>query len=119
MHDGDLSGKLGYDEFKDLWEDLRKWKGVFKQYDKDGSGSLNSYELRSALNSVGFRLSNRTLQSLVMRYSNREGEIKFGDFIVCAVRLKTMLTSFRGQDPQGRGMAAYDIESFIQTTMYS
>lgn len=23
---GDLSGKLGYDEFKDLWEDLRKWK---------------------------------------------------------------------------------------------
>ena len=23
---GDLSGKLGYEEFKDLWEDLRRWK---------------------------------------------------------------------------------------------
>ncbi|KAK7103835.1 hypothetical protein V1264_018654 [Littorina saxatilis] len=119
MHDGDLSGKLGYDEFKDLWEDLRKWKGVFKEYDQDRSGALNSYELRSALNSVGFRLSNRTLQSLVMRYSNREGHINFGDFIVCAVRLKTMLTSFRGVDVEGQGIAPYDIESFIQTTMYS
>ena len=40
----------------------------------------------------GFRLSNRTLQSLVMRYSNRDGQVEFGDFIVCAVRLKTMLS---------------------------
>ena len=23
---GDLSGKLGFDEFKKLWQDLRKWK---------------------------------------------------------------------------------------------
>ncbi|XP_076463680.1 LOW QUALITY PROTEIN: calpain-9-like [Babylonia areolata] len=119
MHDGDLSGKLGYDEFKDLWEDLRRWKGVFKEYDHDQSGNLNSFELRAALNSVGFRLSNRTLQSLVMRYSNREGKIDFGDFIVCAVRLKTMLNSFRGLDPENQGFAPYDIESFIQTTMYS
>lgn len=26
LHQGDLSGKLGYDEFKSLWNDLRKWK---------------------------------------------------------------------------------------------
>ncbi|KAL8619657.1 hypothetical protein ACOMHN_019712 [Nucella lapillus] len=119
MHDGDLSGKLGYDEFKDLWEDLRRWKGVFKEYDHDQSGNLNSFELRSSLNSVGFRLSNRTLQSLVMRFSNQEGKVDFGDFIVCAVRLKTMLTSFRGLDPDNQGFAPYDTESFIQTTMYS
>merc|ERR1712241_1599638 len=53
MHDGDLSGKLGYDEFKELWDDLRRWKGVFKEFDKDNSGNLSSLELRSALNHVG------------------------------------------------------------------
>ncbi|BFZ06814.1 hypothetical protein BsWGS_09853 [Bradybaena similaris] len=119
MHDGDLSGKLGYDEFKDLWDDLRRWKGVFREFDKDKSGNLSSYELRNALNHVGFHVSNRALRSLVMRYSNKEGQIDFGDFIMCAVRLKTMLTSFKGHDPEGSGLAPYDIDSFIQTTMYS
>ncbi|XP_055880800.1 calpain-B-like isoform X2 [Biomphalaria glabrata] len=119
MHDGDLSGKLGYDEFKNLWEDLRRWKGVFKEFDKDKSGNLSSYELRNALNHVGFHISNRTFKSLVMRYSNKNGQVDFGDFIMCAIRLKTMLTSFRGHDPQNRGFAPYDIDSFIQITMYS
>ncbi|GFO35615.1 calpain-a [Plakobranchus ocellatus] len=119
MHDGDMSGKLGYDEFKELLEDLRKWKGVFKKYDQDKSGNLSSMELRLALNSVGFSISNQTFKSLVMRYSNKKGQIEFEDFIVCATRLKTMLTSFKGHDPQGTKFAPYDIDSFIQTTMYS
>ncbi|XP_059154720.1 calpain-B-like isoform X2 [Physella acuta] len=119
MHDGDLSGKLGYDEFKELWEDLRRWKGVFKEFDKDNSGNLSSYELRSALNHVGFHVSNRTFKSLVMRYSNKNGQVDFGDFIMCSIRLKTMLTSFKGHDPNNTGLAPYDIDSFIQTTMYS
>uniref|UniRef100_A0A0B7AGX8 Calpain-3 n=2 Tax=Arion vulgaris TaxID=1028688 RepID=A0A0B7AGX8_9EUPU len=119
MHDGDLSGKLGYDEFKELWDDLRRWKEVFKQFDKDKSGNLSSYELRNALNHVGFHISNRTFKSLVMRYSNKTGNIDFGDFIMCTVRLKTMLTSFKGRDPESSGLAPYDIDGFIQTTMYS
>ena len=28
-------------------------QGVFKEFDKDNSGNLSSYELRAALNSVG------------------------------------------------------------------
>ncbi|CAG5124134.1 unnamed protein product, partial [Candidula unifasciata] len=119
MHDGDLSGKLGYEEFKELWDDLRRWKGVFKEFDRDNSGNLSSYELRNALNHVGFHISNGTFKSLVMRYSDKSGQINFGDFIMCAVRLKTMLTSFRGHDPQNTGFAPYDIDSFIQTTLYS
>ncbi|XP_067682786.1 calpain-9-like isoform X2 [Haliotis asinina] len=119
MHDGDLSGKLGYDEFKALWLDLRRWKGVFKDYDRDGSGCLSSYEIRAALKSVGFRLSNLTARSVVMRYSNKEEQIEFGDFIMCAIRLKTMLSSFKSVDPEGQGIGAFDVDTFIQTTMYS
>ena len=50
---GDLSGKLGFDEFKQLWMDLRKWKAVFKQFDRDNSGKLSTYELRDAFHASG------------------------------------------------------------------
>ena len=49
----DKSGKLGFEEFKKLWTDLRQWKGIFKQYDTDKSGNLNSYELRKAFHGIG------------------------------------------------------------------
>ncbi|XP_033735907.1 calpain-B-like isoform X15 [Pecten maximus] len=117
MHDGDLSGKLGFDEFKDLWNDLRKWKGVFKERDTDKSGYLSSYELRQALHQSGFRLSNRSLSALVMRYSNKESQIEFGDFIVAAIRLKTMLSSYKSRS--NGDMAAFSVDDFIQTTMYA
>ncbi|KAL3874806.1 hypothetical protein ACJMK2_037772 [Sinanodonta woodiana] len=119
MHDGDLSGKLGFDEFKALWEDLRKWKTIFKDFDKDGSGLLSTFELRAAFGASGFRLSNRVLSSVIMRYSNKEGQIEFGDFVCCAIRLKTMLASHKNMDPQNKGIATFDIDTFIQTTMYS
>eukprot|EP00105_Crassostrea_gigas_P020929 XP_011439856.1 PREDICTED: calpain-B isoform X5 [Crassostrea gigas] len=119
MHDGDLSGKLGFDEFKVLWADLRRWKGVFKEYDRDKSGNLSSYELRSALHASGFRLSNRTFSALVMRYSSKDGNVEFGDFILCAIRMKTMLASFKNIDVENSGHAAFDLDSFVQTVMYS
>ncbi|XP_061172464.1 calpain-B-like isoform X6 [Saccostrea echinata] len=119
MHDGDLSGKLGFDEFKVLWADLRRWKGVFKEYDRDKSGKLSSYELRSALHASGFRLSNRTFSALVMRYSSKDGQVEFGDFILCAIRMKTMLASFKNIDVDNSGHAAFDLDGFIQTVMYS
>jgi len=64
---------------------------VFKLYDRDESGSLNSFELRQALNSAGYRLNNHILNILFHRYGSKEGRITFDDYIMCAVRLKTMI----------------------------
>ena len=52
----DQSGKLGFDEFRQLWEKLREFKGVFKKYDSDMSKYFDSYELRNALMSMGLYL---------------------------------------------------------------
>lgn len=119
LHDGDMSGKLGFEEFKSLWRDLRIWKANFKNFDSDNSGYLNSYELRSALRNAGFKLSNSSLHTLVARYSNKEGQIAFADFIMCAIRLKSILASFRNSDPDQTGIAAFHLEDFIQIAMYS
>lgn len=64
---------------------------VFKLYDKDNSGALNGFELRKALNSAGYHLNNHILNILMHRYGNKNHEIEFGDFIMCAVKLKCMI----------------------------
>ena len=60
-------------------------------YDRDESGYLNAFELRQALNSAGYRLNNHILNILVHRYGTKDGKITFDDYIMCTVRLKTMI----------------------------
>ena len=33
--DSDTTGKLGFEEFKYLWNNIKKWQCVYKQYDRD------------------------------------------------------------------------------------
>jgi len=119
MMDVDKSGKLGYEEFKKQWVELRKWKKIFLEFDADKSGTFNSFELRAALNSAGIKVSNSTFNALVMRYADRDGRIYFDDFIHCAVRIKTMFEIFQDMSPTPGGPAVFNMDAFIQTTMYS
>ena len=64
---------------------------MFKLYDTDNSGRLDGFELRQALNSAGYRLNNHILNILSHRYGNRDGQVTFDDFMMCAVRLKAMI----------------------------
>ncbi|XP_076176529.1 calpain A isoform X2 [Ptiloglossa arizonensis] len=119
MLDVDHSGKLGFEEFRTLWNDIRKWRAVFKLYDKDESGYLSAFELRQALNSAGYRLNNHILNILVHRYGTKDGMITFDDYIMCAVRLKTMLDIFRERDPDVTNTATFTMEEWIEKTLYS
>lgn len=118
MKDVDRSGKLGYDEFKKLWSDLRIWKAAFKDHDDDKSGNFNSYELRQTLHHIGVSVSNATFNSLVQRYSRKDGKIYFDDYISCVARLSTMFDIFR-EVSAGDKKAAFNLDEFIATTMYS
>lgn len=66
-------------------------QNAFKLYDKDSSGQLCSFELRQALNSAGYRLNNHICDALMLRYGDRDGKVSFDDFIMCSVKLKTMM----------------------------
>lgn len=69
-------------------------QNAWSLYDKDNSGALSGFELRQALNSAGYRLNNRVLNVIMHRYGNKNGEIQFDDFMLCAIKLKTMMGSF-------------------------
>ncbi|XP_034934103.1 calpain-A isoform X3 [Chelonus insularis] len=119
MMDTDHSGKLGFEEFKSLWADIRNWRAVFRLYDREGTGYLSAFELRQALNSAGYKLNNHILNILVHRYGTKEGNITFDDFIMCAVRLKTMIDIFRERDPDHTNSATFTLEEWVEKTLYS
>ncbi|XP_035827604.1 calpain-A [Aplysia californica] len=50
LMDVDRKDMLSFKEFQNLWHQLRIWKETFYKFDIDRSGSLDSRELRSALN---------------------------------------------------------------------
>lgn len=118
LMDDDHSGKLGLDEFRALWILIRTWKNVFTAFDKDGSGYLNTFELRAALGSAGYQVNQHILKALVLRYGNDDGNIAFEDFIGCAVKLRTMIEIFKEKDTRQIGSAVFTIDEWLENTMY-
>lgn len=54
----DMSGSLGFDEFKDLCQALNGWKAVFTSFDRDKSGTVEGHEMQQAIGSMGKKLKN-------------------------------------------------------------
>lgn len=120
MFDGDKTGALGYNEFRGLWTILGQWKAVFFHFDKDQSGDMNLFELRDALKSLGYQLSNSALSAIILRYHNKKGTIPFDIFIQILVRVIVMFDTFR-RHAMSRGRrsekAVFSIDDFIESTL--
>uniref|UniRef100_A0A8C3PYU0 Calpain-3 n=1 Tax=Chrysolophus pictus TaxID=9089 RepID=A0A8C3PYU0_CHRPC len=90
LMDTDGSGKINFDEFRHLWDKIKSWQKIFKHYDADHSGTINSYEMRNAVKDAGFRLNNQLYDIITMRYADKNMNIDFDSFICCFVRLDAM-----------------------------
>uniref|UniRef100_UPI00398E71E5 LOW QUALITY PROTEIN: calpain-3-like n=1 Tax=Pristiophorus japonicus TaxID=55135 RepID=UPI00398E71E5 len=90
LMDTDGSGKLNLMEFKHLWNKIKQWQAIFKEYDKDNSGMIDSYEMRTAVNDAGFHLNSQLYEIISMRYADENMTLDFDSFICCIVRLEGM-----------------------------
>uniref|UniRef100_A0A8C5B574 Calpain-1 catalytic subunit n=1 Tax=Gadus morhua TaxID=8049 RepID=A0A8C5B574_GADMO len=65
---------------------------IFRQFDMDKSGTMNSYEMRRALDSAGIKLTNHLFQLIILRYTEEDLTVDFDNFVTCLVRLETMFS---------------------------
>ncbi|XP_044124452.1 calpain small subunit 1 [Bufo gargarizans] len=117
--DSDSTGKLGFEEFKYLWNNIKKWQAVYKRYDTDRSGTIGSSELPLAFQAAGFQLNGELYQMIIRRYSDEKGEMDFDNFLCCLVRLDAMFRAFKSLDKDGDGKIRVTMQEWLQLTMYS
>lgn len=86
------SSQIQYEQFRTIIRDVQQWHAVFQLYDLDRSGHLDRKELKKALNSSGFNVSNRVLHELMKRSreSGVEG-MELVDFVLCAVESRNAI----------------------------
>ncbi|XP_028319993.1 calpain small subunit 1b [Gouania willdenowi] len=117
--DSDSTGKLGFHEFKYMWNNIKRWQGVYLDNDRDGSGVICSKELPRAFKDAGFPLNDALFKLIIRRYSDEHGNMDFDNFIGCLVRLDAMCRAFKTLDRDNSGSIDLDIKEWLELTMYS
>uniref|UniRef100_A0A3B3RSP5 Calpain, small subunit 1 b n=1 Tax=Paramormyrops kingsleyae TaxID=1676925 RepID=A0A3B3RSP5_9TELE len=107
---GDSTGKLGFHEFKYLWNNIKRWQGFYKTYDADHSGVIGADELPKAFRAAGFPLNDQLFQMIVRRYSDENGNMDFDNYIGCLVRLDAMCRAFKTLDKDNNGTVNVNIQ---------
>ncbi|XP_038164424.1 calpain small subunit 1-like [Cyprinodon tularosa] len=117
--DSDSTGKLGFHEFKYLWNNIKKWQSIYLSHDTDRSGTICSRELPNAFKEAGFPLNDQLFKLIIRRYCDQNGDMDFDNFIGCVVRLDAMCRAFKTLDKDNHGTINLDIKEWLQLTMYS
>ncbi|KAM5302286.1 calpain-2 catalytic subunit [Glossophaga mutica] len=113
MLDSDGSGKLGLKEFYVLWTKIQQYQRIYREIDVDRSGTMNSYEMRKALEEAGFKLPCQLHQVIVARFADDDLIIDFDNFVRCLVRLETLFRIFKQLDPENTGTISLDLISWL------
>lgn len=88
MFDKQNRGTLSFEDFKALWKYITDWQACFRTFDRNNSGNIDRNELKSALKTFGYNLSDATVSVLVRKFDRHGKEtILFDDFIQCCIML--------------------------------
>ncbi|KAI0232318.1 Calpain-1 catalytic subunit [Lamellibrachia satsuma] len=118
MIDKERSGVLSYEETSELWDELLFWKKIFNRYDRDKSGSMDTYELRKVFKDIGITLGLSAISALATRYGGKDMTMFFEDFALCLARTMSLQAAFKAysvKDKPGEARLTMD-EARVQMT---
>ncbi|CAG8514808.1 498_t:CDS:2 [Scutellospora calospora] len=111
MFDTDNSGTIDFSEFVGLWRYIEDWKKCFQKFDVDGSGTINFQELKTALRTFGYNLSDNFIHLLLKKYDKYgRGDVTFDNFVQSCVTVKTLTDAFRRYDTDNDGWILINYE---------
>ncbi|CAF4500851.1 unnamed protein product [Rotaria socialis] len=114
MFDRDGSSTIDFKEFRALWHYVTEWEKCFRRFDLDGSGTIDKHELKIALSSFGYRLSDRFYDLLIKKFDRSgRGTVAFDDFIQACVSIQTLTTAFSQHDHLKTGEITINYEDFL------
>ncbi|KAG8569589.1 hypothetical protein GDO81_014470 [Engystomops pustulosus] len=117
--DSDGTGKLGFEEFKYLWNNIKKWQCIYKQFDTEGTGYIPAASMPGAVQAAGFQLNEQLHQLLIRRYADNNGNVNFDSFISSLVRMDCMFRAFKALDREGKGEVQCELPDWLKMTIYS
>lgn len=88
MFDTDNTGTIDFNEFTGLWRYIEDWQRCFRTFDTDGSGNIDARELRHALQTFGYNLSEPFVNVLIQKF-DRYGMWEGKDVGVCCAESHT------------------------------
>ncbi|KAI5622326.1 calpain-1 catalytic subunit, partial [Silurus asotus] len=104
-------GRLGLTDFHVLWEKIKRYlvSNVYYLLCLEiliwtKSGTMNSYEMRMALEAAGFKLTNHIFQLIILRYAKPDMNVDFDSFVTCLIRLESMFKTFQTMDTDADGV---------------
>ncbi|XP_044254424.1 programmed cell death protein 6 isoform X1 [Tribolium madens] len=114
MFDRGNRGQVSFEDFGALWKYVTDWQNCFRSFDRDNSGNIDRNELKTALTTFGYRLSDGLVSTLVRKFDRHgNGTILFDDFIQLCIILYTLTAAFRQHDTDQDGVITIHYEQFL------
>lgn len=114
MFDRQNKGQISFEDFGALWKYVTDWQSCFRSFDRDNSGNIDREELKTALTSFGYRLSDSLISTMVRKFDRHgNGTILFDDFIQASIVLYTLTAAFRQYDTDQDGFITIHYEQFL------
>ncbi|XP_045169004.1 sorcin-like [Mercenaria mercenaria] len=129
MLDRNPDGFMQWPEFMELQRCILAWHNMFRRYDTDKSGYIESHELNNVVSAFGYRISPDVMTTLLKRYSRAHavnGQVRtliaFDDFVSLCVRLRAYTDAFRKRDRCSNGgcetgSCMYGYDDFLRCVM--
>ncbi|KAL5719824.1 hypothetical protein ACHQM5_012560 [Ranunculus cassubicifolius] len=112
---------IGPKEFIAVYSGLQQWKAMFQKFDRDRNGKIDLTELREALRSLGYPVSETVLELLIIKFDKNGGNgrmaIGFDGFIECCLTVKGLTDKFKEKDQMLHGSATFNYEAFMMTVL--